>query len=41
MPMLIDQEHDNLDPEKTVWEAITDGNELIEMGGKHSIPGHT
>jgi ATP-binding cassette ChvD family protein len=30
----VDQEHDNLDPEKTVWEAITDGNELIEMGGK-------
>jgi len=30
----VDQEHDNLDPDKTVWEAITDGNELIEMGGK-------
>jgi len=30
----VDQEHDNLDPEKTVWEAITGGNELIEMGGK-------
>ncbi len=30
----VDQEHDDLDPEKTVWEAITDGNELIEMGGK-------
>ena len=30
----VDQEHDNLDSEKTVWEAITDGNELIEMGGK-------
>jgi ATP-binding cassette ChvD family protein len=30
----VDQEHDNLDPDKTVWEAITGGNELIEMGGK-------
>ncbi|WP_109829272.1 energy-dependent translational throttle protein EttA [Reichenbachiella versicolor] len=30
----VDQEHDNLDPEKTVWETITGGNELIELGGK-------
>ncbi len=30
----VDQEHDDLDPNKTVWEAITDGNELIELGGK-------
>ena len=30
----VDQEHDDLDPSKTVWEAITDGNELIELGGK-------
>lgn len=30
----VDQEHDNLDPEKTVWETISDGNELIELGGK-------
>ncbi|MFY0624702.1 MAG: energy-dependent translational throttle protein EttA [Reichenbachiella sp.] len=30
----VDQEHDNLDPTKSVWETITDGNELIELGGK-------
>ncbi len=30
----VDQEHDNLDPNKTVWEVITDGNELIDLGGK-------
>ena len=30
----VDQEHDNLDPEKSVWEAISEGNELIEMAGK-------
>jgi energy-dependent translational throttle protein EttA len=30
----VDQEHDDLKPEDTVWQAITGGNELIEMGGK-------
>lgn len=30
----VDQEHDDLNPEHSVWEAITGGNELIEMGGK-------
>jgi energy-dependent translational throttle protein EttA len=30
----VDQEHDNLLPDKTVWETISEGNELIEMGGK-------
>ncbi len=30
----VDQEHDNLIPEKTVWEAISDGNELINLGGR-------
>lgn len=30
----VDQEHDDLRPEDTVWQAITGGNELIEMGGK-------
>ncbi|MDH5367885.1 MAG: energy-dependent translational throttle protein EttA [Cyclobacteriaceae bacterium] len=30
----VDQEHDNLDPDKTVFEIISGGNELIEMGGK-------
>jgi energy-dependent translational throttle protein EttA len=30
----VDQEHDNLNPEASVWEAISGGNELIELGGK-------
>jgi energy-dependent translational throttle protein EttA len=30
----VDQEHDNLDPNKTVWQTISEGNELIELGGK-------
>ncbi|MCB0505366.1 MAG: energy-dependent translational throttle protein EttA [Cyclobacteriaceae bacterium] len=30
----VDQEHDNLEPNKTVWEAISEGNELINLGGK-------
>jgi sulfate-transporting ATPase len=30
----VDQEHDDLKPEISVWEAITGGNELIELGGK-------
>jgi len=30
----VDQEHTKLDPNKTVWEVITDGNELITLGGK-------
>ncbi len=30
----VDQEHDDLKPEDTVWQAITGGNELIEIGGK-------
>lgn len=30
----VDQEHQQLDPNASVWEAITGGNELIEMGGK-------
>jgi len=30
----VDQEHDNLDPNQTVWESITGGNELIMLGGK-------
>jgi ATP-binding cassette ChvD family protein len=28
----VDQEHDNLDPHKTVWEVISGGNELIKIG---------
>lgn len=30
----VDQEHNDLSPEDTVWEAISGGNELIELGGK-------
>ncbi len=30
----VDQEHDNLDPNKSVWETISEGNELIDLGGK-------
>ncbi len=30
----VDQEHDDLDPNKTVWEVISGGNELIQLGGK-------
>jgi len=30
----VDQEHDDLNPNHTVWEAISGGNELIELGGK-------
>lgn len=30
----VDQEHDDLKPEETVWQAITGGNEWVELGGK-------
>ena len=30
----VDQEHDDLIPDDTVFQAITGGNELIELGGK-------
>lgn len=30
----VDQEHDHLNPNHTVWEAITGGHELIVLGGK-------
>ncbi len=30
----VDQEHTKLDPNKTVWEVISEGNELINLGGK-------
>ncbi len=30
----VDQEHDDLKPEETVWQAISGGNELMELGGK-------
>lgn len=30
----VDQEHDDLKPEETVWQAITGGNELIQLGNQ-------
>ncbi len=30
----IDQSRDTLDPEKTVWEEISGGEELIDLGGR-------
>ncbi|WP_031528894.1 energy-dependent translational throttle protein EttA [Dyadobacter crusticola] len=32
----VDQEHDNLDPAKTVYQSIADGNDWIMIGGKQS-----
>jgi ATP-binding cassette ChvD family protein len=29
----VDQNHSNIDPEKTIWENFSDGQELINMGG--------
>ena len=30
----VDQQHVNIDENKTIWEQITDGQELVEVGGK-------
>ena len=30
----VDQQHDDIDPNKTIWEQITDGQEQINVGGK-------
>lgn len=30
----VDQEHHHLDPEKTVFQVISEGNEIIDLGGK-------
>jgi sulfate-transporting ATPase len=32
----VDQEHDNLDPAKTVYQSVADGNEWIMLGGKQA-----
>ncbi len=32
----VDQQHADIDPKKTVWEVISGGNELIQLG-KHSL----
>ncbi len=30
----VDQAHEEIDPEKTVWEVISGGNEIIELGDR-------
>lgn len=30
----VDQQHKSIDPEKTVWEQISGGNEVIDIGGR-------
>jgi ATP-binding cassette ChvD family protein len=30
----VDQSHDELDPEKSVWEVISGGHDIIQMGGR-------
>ena len=30
----VDQQHVRIDPEKTVWEVVSEGNEQIQMGGR-------
>ena len=30
----VDQAHTNIDPDKSVWEVISEGNETIQLGGK-------
>lgn len=30
----VDQQHADINPENTIWEQVTGGNELLEVGGK-------
>ena len=30
----VDQQHADIDPEKTIWDQVTGGNELLEVSGK-------
>jgi len=30
----VDQQHSSIDPEKTVWEVVSEGNEQIRLGGQ-------
>ena len=34
----VDQSRDDLDPKKTVWEVISDGLDIVSLGGKREIP---
>ena len=33
----VDQQHSEIDPEKTIWEQVTGGNELLEFSGKKEV----
>ena len=33
-PAYVDQQHASIDPEKTVWEVVSEGNEQIRLGGR-------
>ncbi len=30
----VDQQHEKIDPEKTVWEVVSGGNDLMSLGGR-------
>ncbi|MBO4741407.1 MAG: ATP-binding cassette domain-containing protein, partial [Bacteroidales bacterium] len=30
----VDQQHVNIDPEKSVWEVVSEGNEQLQIGGR-------
>ncbi|MFA9473803.1 MAG: energy-dependent translational throttle protein EttA [Filomicrobium sp.] len=34
----VDQSRDDLDPKRTVWEVISDGLDIVSLGGKREIP---
>jgi ATP-binding cassette ChvD family protein len=34
----VDQSRDNLDPNKTVWQEISDGLDILDLGGKRTMP---
>ena len=34
----VDQSRDDLDPKKSVWEVISDGLDIISLGGKKEVP---
>ncbi|KUO54273.1 MAG: ABC transporter ATP-binding protein [Alphaproteobacteria bacterium BRH_c36] len=34
----VDQSRDDLDPKKSVWEVISDGLDVISLGGKKEVP---
>ena len=36
----VDQQHADIDTNKTIWEQITDGQELVEVGGRQMNSKH-